>query len=725
MVRDLVFRDESLDQVLEVLERLTGRSIIRPQALPAATFTFSRRRPMTRDEAILAIESLLSINGIGVTPMGDMFLRVVPLARVRSEAPEFLVEPASTLPPSGRVVSRLLELDFLNLTEIQTQLNLLLSPNGGSIIPFEKSNALLVTDTVSNIQAMEQLLARVDRPTARRTETRFYPVRFARATELVNQIQAFQAGPGGTELGAGTVITADERTNQILLVADPRQFEFFENLIERLDVQADLTTRNEVLYLKHADAVEVASILAQLVSGGQSGAGARAGGTQRRGQQTRLGTPGQMTPQQRQQQQRQQRQQRQQQQRQPQGGMPQLPGQGGRVGAQQASEAPQPSQAVQAVLEEAAGTDFSESLTVLPDERSNAIIISGTREDIVLLTDLIEKLDIVLAQVRIEAFIAEVTLTNNRGRGISEFGISYIDGVVSPSVSGPGYSITAERTAGEAVNWEALFTTAESNSNIRVLSVPMIVTTHNQEATIEVGESRPIITGTLSDGQFGSSIRSNVTYQNIGIILTVTPLIGGDGTVQLAIDQEVNDIVDEVRVDGNDQPVIGTRRANSFVSVADRETVILGGLHSTNRSSTKSRLGILGQIPLLGNIFSSRGRNDTRRELLVFIRPTVLPATTDVHRDAQEAIEKHTQRDSIRELLDPPPPPPPAGHSPEALELRRREAIENERQGATMGEVLDAPSVGHSPEALELRGRGRGDPEVELPPAQKAPALRW
>jgi len=106
-------RDDTIDQVLTLLERLTGRSIIRPQALPAATFTFTSQRPMTRDEAILAITTMLSINGIGVTPMGDLFLRVVPLQQIRQQSPEFLTEPASNLPPSGRVVSRFYELDFL------------------------------------------------------------------------------------------------------------------------------------------------------------------------------------------------------------------------------------------------------------------------------------------------------------------------------------------------------------------------------------------------------------------------------------------------------------------------------------------------------------------------------------------------------------------------------------------------------------------------------------
>jgi general secretion pathway protein D len=701
---EITFRDESTDQVLVMLERLTGRSIIRPQALPAATFTFTSQRPMTRDEAILAIQSMLSINGIGVTPMGDMFLRVVPLARVRSEAPEFLVEPASNLPASGRVVSRLLELNFLRIAEIQTQLNLLLSPNGGSIIPFEKSNALLVTDTVSNIQAMEQLLARVDRPTMPRSETRFYPVRFARASELVSQIQAFTAGPGGVELGAGTMITADERTNQIILVADPRQMAYFENLIQRLDVQADLMTRNEVLPLKHADAVQVASLLSQLVTGSRSGMGAttRPGATPRPGQQVTPGAPGQLTPQQRQQQlQRQQQQQRQQQPQRPQQpGGPPVPGGGGRVGAQQAAEA------VQAVVDEASTTDFSDTLTILADERSNSIIISGTRQDMVLIRELIEKIDVILAQVRIEVFIAEVTLSDSEVTGISALRLNYTEGgIVGGSVTASGMVLTRTN-----LDWTALFANAITRSDVKVLSVPTIVTTHNQEATILVGERRPIITGTLTDGSItGGSIRSQIQYENIGIELRVRPLIGADGSVQLQIDQKVDDVTGTVEIDGNDQPIIGTRHATSYVIVADRETVILGGLQSNSRRTSRNRLGILGQLPLIGDLFTSRTQDHNRTELLVFIRPTVLPTTAAAHRDAQEAIENHSQRDSIRESMN--PSPFPTNLSPEALELRQRRLDAAPGSGAEVPLFESVPLTPDesrlSPEAIELRESNR------------------
>lgn len=662
MVETIIFRDDSTDQILTLLERLTGRSVIRPQALPAATFTFNSQRAMTRDEAILALQSLLSINGIGVSPMGDLFLKVVPLSRVRSEAPEFLNSSTLDLPASGRIVSRMLQLDFLSIDEIQTQLNLMITAGSGSIIPFPKANALLVTDTVSNIQSIEKLLQSVDRPATPRIETHFYPVRYARAGELVNQIQGFAGTAGFPEMSGRTSLVADERSNQIILIADRRQVPYYENLIKKLDVQAELITQNEVIFLKYADAVDVASILSQL-AGRTGAAGARAGTATRTGQQTgQRATTGQRPQAGTQTGQRTQTGTGQR----IQTGTPPVPGQtraqSADVFAQQNGEGAGAGLSIDAaeralgdVTEGVNGSDFSESLSILPDERSNAIIISGTRQDIALITSLIEKIDVILAQVRIEVFIAEVTLSDSDGRGIDRFEIGLTEwGSPDFTVSGPGYQI-----ARDGVDWEALFTTARSKSEIKVLSNPTIVTTHNREATIVVGESRPVITGTLTDGQFSSSIRSQVRMMDIAIELRVKPLIGADGTIQLEIFQKVDDRVDSVTIDGNEQPVIGRREAESFVSVANRETVILGGLQSTRREDSSARLGILGQIPLLGGLFGSKNQEERRTELLVFIRPTVLPTTRAAFEDAERQIDRQSRNEYIRHKMDPENHPSP------------------------------------------------------------------
>lgn len=708
MVDRIVFRDETTDQVLDLLERLTGRSIIRPQALPAATFTFNSQQPLTREEAILALESMLSINGIGVAPLGELFLKVVPRGELRTEAPEFLMGSTLDLIPSGRNVSRMIYLEFLGIDEVQTQLNMMISSGSGSIIPFPKANALLITDTIANLQAIEELLHEVDRPFSPHTETRFFPLKYAAAEELMSQVQALGGLEGVPELSGRTKLVADGRSNQLIVIADRRQMEHFQDLIEKLDVPAELTTHNEVIFLKHANSVDVASILSQLAggssggfrasTGGSGGSSGGLGGSNRLGGGGGSGRSGGFQSGNR--------------------GMsgggfqsgnrgtsrgggsqvPQIPG----VRAQQTAEGGAPpavptlppipgaTGAGGSTLNEGAAvgeSDFSETLSIMPDERTNAIIVAGTRQDITLITELIEKIDIILAQVRIEAFIVEVTLDKESVRGIDRLGIQLSDsGNLTGQVSGPGFTIGR---AADTLDWSALFTAAETDSNVRVHSVPSIVTTHNREARILVGEQRPIITGTVTSDFSTTSTRSQIDYRDIGTEILVLPLIGSDGTIQLEIEQLVEDVIGEITIDGNDQPIIGKREANSFISVANGETVILGGLQSTSVSETESRLGILGQVPILGSIFKKRGNTLIRRELLVFIRPTVLPDPAVAYLDTQEQIDKFSRAAHLRHQINPElyPDPDAPGHSEDARELRRQSL---EREAARKEAEADA-----------------------------------
>ncbi|RME69675.1 MAG: hypothetical protein D6781_08080, partial [Verrucomicrobia bacterium] len=187
IVGRLAFSDTSLDSVLQTLETLTGRIVIRPQALPSPQLSLNARQPLTRAEAILAIESLLSINGIGVTPLGEKFLKVVPIANIRTEAPELVVGSLKDVPPSGKVVSKLFRLQYLDPGSFQQQAAQFVS-GFATIVPFQNSNAVIVTDTIANLQRLEYVVSEVDRRLE--IETKFYQINYANATELAEQIRA-------------------------------------------------------------------------------------------------------------------------------------------------------------------------------------------------------------------------------------------------------------------------------------------------------------------------------------------------------------------------------------------------------------------------------------------------------------------------------------------------------------------------------------------------------
>jgi len=267
MIDQIKLADAPLDTVLQLLEQLTGRVIIRPATLPTANYTLVITRPMPKSEAILALETALAMNQVGVAPMGDSFLKVVALPSLRTEVPRMLLGRAADLPSSGTVMAKVFQFDFLRANEFVPQLAQLLNPQLGGPILFEKTNAVMITDSVSTLQRIEALVAELDKPVTANLAPKFYQLRFAKASVLVNQLRTTLQGVVQTQLGSATTYSADDRTNQVILISDPRQHAFFDDLIRQLDVKADPNTRNEVIYLRHAAAKDVASLISQLVSG--------------------------------------------------------------------------------------------------------------------------------------------------------------------------------------------------------------------------------------------------------------------------------------------------------------------------------------------------------------------------------------------------------------------------------------------------------------------------
>lgn len=599
-------QEVSLDSVLELLERWTGKTLLKPQTLPAATVSLNLKDEVTKAEALQAVETLLNLNGIAITPLGDRFIKVTPLATAKTEAPELIEGSPLELPASGRVAAKLFYLHFLRVGEFAPQITGLLSPGtGGQPVLFEKANGMLVTDSVSNLQRVESLLRQLDRPATDTTQPRFYVLEHAKASEVVNKIKGMLTGPLQSQFSAATSYSADDRTNLIVLFADPRHHALFDGLIARLDASSGQDTRNEVIPLMHAFAKDVAALLAQMVTG-QAALAKSIGQDATRPASAKL---------------------------------PELPAGGVPIEAGVKAEPAQ---------------HFSPLLTILAEERSNAIIASGTTDDIRLIKEMISRIDVLLAQVRIEVVIAEVTLSDNSTTGISELGLKVEgDKLIGFSGSLPGLTVndgTVTRpTADTAVTgpWDlaAQITLAATprKSNANILSVPNIITTHNREGKIFVGEERPVISSYINDGGlnsggnstgFGAGYRSTVNSKDIGIQLSVKPLIGPNGSVQLEIKQEVNDILGEITIDGNPQPRIGRRTTESFVSVRSGEIIVLGGLQRSSVSRSTSRLG---PIPIIGDLLGARNRGKSRTDLLFFLRTTIL---TNTEKDNASALEQ-------------------------------------------------------------------------------------
>lgn len=647
IIDSLRLRDAPLDLVIDRLEVWTGRIVLRPQALPAAAITLNIPKPVPKSEAIQALVSALALNNIGVVEMGEKYLKIVELAnKTRTEAPELITGSLIGLPPSGKVASKVFELTNLKAADFVPQLNTLLNVQLGGAVLFNNTNTFLVTDSISNLQRVEQLLIALDRPAPTDFTPKFYTLRFAKASDLVARVKQMLQGPAQQSLGASLSLSADDRTNQAVLIADPRQHPFFDELIGKLDVKSDPNTRTEVIKLNNATAKDVATLLTTVITGQTTAATRASGGSNRTNTQTGFGNTSPFNP----------------------------PAAAANTNAapaanNNAAAARANATAAAGALASESATQFSSLLTVTSDDRSNSVVISGTVDDIRLIRELVDKIDIVLAQVRIEVVIAEVTLNDTKKSGIEQLNLT-----VGPDPSG---TTQITNFSGALSGWTVTngtvnpiaFTNAMSDAgqknNLKVLSSPTIVTAHNNEAEIIVGESRPIITGSTSTPNSGTgggtTTSSTVTYKDIAIDLKVTPLIGEDGNIQLKIDQQVNDIVDYVTVDSNEQPVIGRRQATSFINVLDGQMIVLGGLQRTKNTNNRKRIGILFEIPILSQLFGARTKAEERTELLLFIRPHVLSPTIGTAQ-AQTEIDRMSNREQINKHIANTPfnPPPPA-----------------------------------------------------------------
>ncbi len=631
-VGPMMLRDETIGQVLELLQRWTGKTVLRPQALPASLYTLSLPASATRNDALLAIETLLTLNGVAVIQQGDKFLKVVPNNVAKAESPTLLSESTLSLPPSGRVASKIFLLKHANGQEVVTQIQGMLNGTLGTPpVFFGRNNAILVTDSIMNLQKIETLLSQLDRPQLDVIATKMYNLKHALATDMVNKLTALLRTPAANgaapfRLSTGTSFTADERTNRVIVMGSADQHAFFDKLVESLDATSDPNTKTDVVFLRHANATETASLLTQLITGQTKAASTANGGRTTNGT-NRVTTP---TP-----------------------------------------AAPAATGAAATGSQQNGADEFSTMVTVIADVRSNSIVVSGTKDDLRLLHELIDKVDVVLPQVRIEVVIAEVTLTDNDSSGITSLGMTVTNGKLTGvngtlfggagGVTGVGGGSAALAPNGTLTGIVSLGTSSTPTKNdLHVLSVPAITTSHNKEGTIFVGESRPVITGTQSTaGTTGLVSSSTVSQRDIGIQLKVLPLIGKDGSVQLQVTQQVEDVLGSVTIDGNDQPVIGRRSTDSFVSAMSGEIIVLGGLQRSNDTTTKNRLG---PIPIIGDLLGGASKTKTRTELLIFLRPYVLNNSAVDNLNAISRVDATPIAEQVHKHID--KAPAPAGSAP-------------------------------------------------------------
>jgi general secretion pathway protein D len=310
------------------------------------------------------------------------------------------------------------------------------------------------------------------------------------------------------------------------------------------------------------------------------------------------------------------------------------PGQG--AAQQLQPQAPPPSGGANPLLGGLSPTETStEALRVIPDDQNNALLIYGTASEVSTVQSMLNKIDILPLQVRIDAVIAEVTLNDTLQYGTQFFfqsgGINSVlststQPATGPSASNlaftlPGFFVGGHGTGGAPFAIQAL----QQVTTVRVLSSPELLVLDNQPARLQVGNVVPYLSQTSqSTITTNAPIVSSINYQQTGVILEVTPRVNSGGLVTLDVMQDVSSVVSGVTTPGINSPTFAERNVASRVVVQDGQTIGLAGLITDNATTGNQGIPWLKDVPILGLLAGSQNNTRQRLELLIMITPHVV-----------------------------------------------------------------------------------------------------
>jgi general secretion pathway protein D len=594
--------DQILDEYAELVNRMILRSNNGQDMVAPGTLITLRTRPnhkLNRREAIMALETVMNMNGVTVVPIGEKFLKVAPSTVAGSQGGAFNTTDAAHIPDAGRFITQIVQLKYAG-TDITAALTpFSRAPN--SIIFIPSTQTLVLRDFAENVKRMMEMVEKIDVSSPMVIKPKVIAIKYALASDIANALGSLSGGGGGT--------------------------------------------------------VSVGSHQAGGGLGGGRGIGGGIGG----GGMSGSGSYG------------------------PGGTVPGQPGYGGTTGVQGTSSLASPGTTTRSsfqnnlarIIKNAAsatgGGDFQiiGQTKIVADERTNSLLIFANDEDMTMIELIIQKLDVVLAQVLIEAIIVDVALTKDRNLSVSYLqsgsvkngklfggvnnlsssaksflaGSTDTNGVVTTSPAALG-----NRTAlpgglsfiGQFSDFDVALEAIESDSRATILSRPRVQTSHAVPALLFNGQTIPYITGTSYGGYNGGLGSSQYQQKEVGISLEVLPLINPDGLVVMDIRQNIEEVSGTTKIDQNDVPITSKRQAEAKVAVKDRETIILGGFIRSTKSKSNSGVPFLKDIPGLGVLFRSTKNTSDQDELIVLIRPTVLPTPEIASKFAAEERNRLT-----------------------------------------------------------------------------------
>jgi general secretion pathway protein D len=565
------FQGVDVSQVLEVYAKLVGRTLLRA-GLPTASIVLKTETPLTKTEAIEALQAVLALNGISVVNIGDKFVKVVPVDQANTVGAPFNDADASQLPNLGTYVTHIVQLKYTKPTEMVPILQPF-AKLANSILAIDSNGILVLRDNAENVKRMLQLIDRVDVSVPAEYISEVIPIKYALADDIASALNSL----GGTG-GGGTVTIGSSQ---------PRS-------------------------TSGGNGFGGGAAGAQGGAGGyQSGNGLNGGGQQRAyGGATPNGTATGSSFQQK-----------------LQSIISKAAGAGGQdqiqVFGQTKIIADERSNSLLVFATRQDMEAIKNVITKLDVLLSQVLI-----ESVIMEVSLDKTLNTGVSAVQNPSAIST---PNFKGAGSSFNGPSFFSfftnstgGLSKLSDAGTnlagGFSYFGE--IGDS-DYEIAIQAAASDNSISIIQKPRIQTFQAQKASFFVGQTVPYVTGSTYGSAYGNS--SSYAQLSVGVELDVTPFINPDGLVVMQIDEEIDDINGSTFIQGvGNVPNTDKRTLNSEVAVKDRDTIILGGAIKSQKQLNKSGVPILQDIPLLGVLFSARASDKSRDELLVLMRPTVL-----------------------------------------------------------------------------------------------------
>ncbi|MCZ6640557.1 MAG: type II secretion system secretin GspD [Gammaproteobacteria bacterium] len=567
---------EFVNQVAEI----TGKTfVIDPRLKGNVTVVSSTS--MDVDAVYALFLSVLRVHNFTAAPSGDVI-------RIQQTATGKQTPGAAglltTIAPE-ELVTRVIATQNVASSELVKILRPLI-PQYGIIAPIEKPNVVIISDHADNIIRLMKIIEQID--VVDEEDIVVVPLKEAWVGTMVALLEKVAPDQiGRNSVGPQRIqIIANERNNSLVLRGKPRPIAEILKLIDKLDQPATTVGATQVIYLKHADAIKIAEILNGLISD-------RPGGEE--------------------------------------------------TGAS--------------------------STSIQADESLNAIIIRsdpGTMNEIL---GILDYLDVRRTQVVIEAAIVEVSLSDTSSIGVEMAGVdasgntvplvtTTLDGVIGSllgsligsegdessidvltgltSLSSPTLAVAKINAGG--ISFGAIVRALATNSNANLLSAPYILTLDNQEAKIVVGNEVPFRTGAFTTtGNNSNNPFTTIQREDVGLQLTVTPHVHEGNSVRLEILQEITSVIDTpIGDDGFSDVVTSKRTIETVILAEDRQTIVLGGLIQDDITDTEKRVPLLGSIPVLGRLFRSTTKSRTKRNLLIFLRPTVIRTKEDADKVTDE-----------------------------------------------------------------------------------------